>query len=84
MNMTTRKLPVTLKHEVRFTVCGSGTFPFDMLRYDACHPAGEQQSALLFDHHDEWREVELIHYSEVKSWEPTVERWRSFGWDVSR
>jgi hypothetical protein len=60
----------------RFDTYGRGAFPFDMLRYDSCYPAGVISSGnLVVEDQDEMRTVSL--YSTRK---PTVARWNSFGW----
>lgn len=74
-------MPKTAKkvYETILSVTGSGEFPFDMLRYDSCHPHEESDSALLGEAHQESREVTLRRFS--PSGRPaTSERWASFGW----
>lgn len=65
----------------RFIVEGSGVFPYDMLRYDACWPETESQDSykLCRDAAGEFRRVALLTDSESA---PTVGRWRSFTWRV--
>lgn len=71
------------KYRQRFTVSGSGQFPFDMLRYDQCFPEHETQSRLLGpDYAGEPRTVEMMRFVESKNDIPTIGRWRSFCWDV--
>lgn len=71
----TRPLSSPVKKLVKFTVVGSGPFPFDMLRYDSCWPeSGSQTHAMLADRGGE-RNVHLIGLRE-----PTVQRWESFRW----
>jgi hypothetical protein len=62
-----------------FVVCGSGDFPYDMLRYDACWPATEGDSALLSPRYIEHRQVTL---ETISGFETTPERWKSFLWEV--
>lgn len=67
-----------------FTVAGSTRFPLDMLRYDACRPdRGDDVGAIdeSLTNHDPRKclEIRLIGYVT----EPTVARWRSFGWVVT-
>lgn len=67
----------------KFTVVGTGEFPFDMLRYDRCWPRLESEIVALAPHHRgslirELRSVTLIGLNE-----PTDGRWASFGWKVS-
>lgn len=75
-------------YTVRFTVRGSGEFPFDMLRYDACHPRHENEARGLGrtyvrgDAPVERHEVELESCGRPLHWEPTAARWQSFGWTV--
>ena len=71
------------KYRVSFDVRGSGSFPFDMLRYDACFPANsEGASAMGEDAGAPVRTVTLHHYSDVRTWLPTYARWLSFTWQV--
>lgn len=65
-----------------FTVRGSHEFPWDMLRYDRCWPASEDQVTSLAPYHRSstftWvRNVKLKGLNE-----PTDGRWASFGWTV--
>ena len=62
----------------QFIVEGSGVFPMDMLRYDACWPAVGASA-------------ELIRYKgkrtiTLNTWNVgiTPDRWRSFGWTVTK
>lgn len=64
----------------RFTVHGFGEFPWDMLRYDACWPATEGDSALMEAHHRERRSITLQTDSDSA---PTIGRWNSFLWPVA-
>lgn len=57
------------------TVKGSGQFPFDMLRYDACIPAKETDSYKLAEDGKRFVVLKTLHYNA-----PTIDRWRSFGW----
>jgi hypothetical protein len=67
----------------RYTVRGRGSFPFDMLRYDAAWPTsnGASELSLLASRPGVARliqnSVELLSHSK-----PTVGRWNSFGWYV--
>ena len=66
-------------------VVGSGYFPVDMLRYDHCWPA-DTESAMEVVNRDRddlkgSRKVRVL-CLDRKGWKPTVDRWRSFGWDV--
>lgn len=61
----------------RFKVRGSGSFPMDMLRYDACYPLSSEDAAKLSNTTGVW-EIRLSHYDIIKTWTPCVNRWRSF------
>jgi len=68
-----------------FKVTGSFGFPLDMLRYDACFPADEQQSALIGHTFVAPRKaitVRLARYTRRDMATITPERWESFGWRV--
>ena len=72
---------------VTFTVEGGGNFPVDMLRYDACYPATEKDSYLMYvDGFDLGiRKVTLKHRvlkEENLDGYPTLMRWNSFTWSV--
>lgn len=69
-------------HRYRYFVSGKGKFPFDMLRYDACWPAGGEDAALMSDpttleEHKKVRSILMYSYRE-----PTIDRWSSFNWSV--
>lgn len=69
------------RYRQEFIVEGGGTFPYDMLRYDRCYPAEENQSCLLQTvSHD--RQVRLARETYNKNDMPTIARWASFGWRV--
>lgn len=75
---------------VRFTVTGTGEFPFDMLRYDGCYPRHESEARRLGSSYargnlPEGRRVfELESRGRPNHWEPTAARWQSFGWTVDQ
>jgi hypothetical protein len=69
-------------HRTTFQVRGSGTFPFDMLRYDACHPAHEPDSYTLAPQDLGLRVVTLATVHERKAPHLTPDRWASFGWRI--
>jgi len=79
-------------YSIRFTVTGLGYFPLDMLRYDGCYPAGQDDVLhLVPDRHSRTAltatpapsvSIELIHIGDQRAWHPTEARWRSFGWRV--
>lgn len=67
----------------KFTVEGSGPFPFDMLRYDQCWPATENDSAKIErttrrGAHSRAETIRLA--SNIDR--TTGARWVSFGWKV--
>jgi hypothetical protein len=63
--------------EKRFMVRGSGHFPLDMLRYDRCYPAGQDDVSKVAEG-PELRSVNVTApYGAL-----TVARWASFGWSV--
>lgn len=74
-----------------FTVVGRGHFPYDMLRYDMCHPVDSTSAGNMhFDYaqmsrseREAPREVKLRCWSRHKFWRPTYARWQSFGWVVT-
>lgn len=81
---------------VQFTVTGTGQFPLDMLRYDACYPAGPDDVFKIgidrfsdpdidADGRPVARSVTLTHVCPPggSHWEPTDARWRSFGWEIT-
>lgn len=75
------------RYRSTYTVCGTGRFPVDMLRYDTSYPATEAGSSEIARGYDggslrEPREIALVHMGEVKDWKPTEGRWGSFGWRV--
>jgi len=62
-----------------YTVEGSGNFPWDMLRYDACWPA-----RMVDVNNLQWstmRERRLVLLRSIRA--PTIDRWKSYGWDVN-
>jgi hypothetical protein len=65
----------------RFNVVveGGGDFPIDMLRYDHCVPATENDSYIL--KRDEYRRVKLVMFCASGNG-PTLGRWKSFTWNV--
>lgn len=72
-----------------FEVQGSGVFPHDMLRYDACYPVRPADVYGLSSSYNDMRSREFLRdirrvrlASTVKP--PTEDRWKSFGWVVAR
>ncbi len=68
--------------QYQFQVEGAGQFPFDMLRYDSCHPATESDAAALEHHRKERRKVTLLATAPDAKNAPSNGRWRSFMWTV--
>ncbi len=69
---------------MKFTVQGTGVFPFDMLRYDRCFPASSEAASNMGDdrmYNHVTREVELTS-DQKRGWRPTEARWRSFSWRI--
>src|SRR5258706_11113510 len=73
-----------------FTVSGGGEFPFDMLRYDGCYPASEQEARKLGCYCQGLREARVIDQPrfsvELRTchrFAPTTARWESFLWKVT-
>ena len=68
-----------------YTVSGTSTFPWDMLRYDHCYPA-DQESASKLSHDGPRADAEWHRVSRkvrIRSqYPPTEDRWKSFGWLV--
>ena len=58
---------------------GTGEFPIDMLRYDACCPDTENDSHAV--KRDTRRQVRLRRYS-INGLPATAARWKSLGWSV--
>ncbi len=74
----------TRVHMFLFTVEGSGRFPTDMLRYDACWPAHENEARSLADgSDDQGRRTITLRRAAVNMSGPTKRRWESFGWTVT-
>lgn len=65
----------------RYTVRGRLPFPIDMLRYDACYPASEHDSAVIRASIDD-RGPEPYTVDVYARRPLTLGRWKSFGWDV--
>ena len=58
-----------------YKVGGRGAFPWDMLRYDGCHPVSQLDVENLHG-----KEDRVVLLSGVRA--PTIERWNSFRWGV--
>jgi len=65
----------------KYSVVGRGSFPTDMLRYDASFPADSESAGLIVDTREP-RTVVLRRLSANQNWRPEFERWRSFNWMV--
>ena len=67
--------------KITFTVSGRGSFPLDMLRYDASWPLNgidvDQIRSSIDAEFTKRYEVTLMSHSM-----PTEDRWESFGFDV--
>lgn len=73
-------------HLFKFSVIGKGEFPFDMLRCDTYYPADSTSAAQLNQYYTtphNLRQVHLLCRSLNINWQPTFDRWRSFGWVVA-
>lgn len=69
-----------MKYRYFTTVVGTMSFPIDMLRYDRVTPATQEDAAMIslsISTRDDYR-VQV-----VGEREPTKERWRTFGWNVT-
>jgi hypothetical protein len=80
-----------MKKKIVFAmVSGSGEFPIDMLRYDSCCPATEEDSHIVsrsFNNYENWnvcvKKVLLESLSKKDLHTSFTEgRWRSFGCNV--
>jgi hypothetical protein len=70
------------RYRYSYWVSGTGSFPFDMLRYDSAWPVDTESAAAL--HYDREsandhrrRSIHLESFSP-----PTIGRWSSFTWSV--
>lgn len=62
----------------KIIVRGTGLFPYDMLRYDQCYPATENDSQLL----DSKAKRQVVLFTAPRLTGATIGRWESFGWHV--
>ena len=69
-------------YSTTFTVRGSGAFPIDMLRYDACFPASERGDWGDWDWADGSRDIKLRKVHDGKNPHLTPRRWESFTWKL--
>lgn len=67
-------------------ITGSLSFPIDMLRYDGCVPASEQDSQMIGDTFMSSKSKKLRNWSitvkKTNSNPFSVGRWQSFGCDI--
>ena len=74
--------------DFEYTVEGLGDFPLDMLRHDRAYPADTESVEALFSGLV-WAAVKrkrirsTVRVRLRSDRPPTVERWRSFGWNVT-
>jgi hypothetical protein len=84
-----------MQYSARFKVQSKFLFPIDMLRYDGCIPASEQNSYRIANTMTwEGRQtakvetgdgsvvIELRKSTTNKHWKPTEGRWNSFNWAI--
>ena len=70
-------------HQNKAIIRGSGAFPLDMLRYDQCFPASEEDSRKIAQSiEDFYKRDWMIRVRKNSSHEFTVGRWESFGCTV--
>ena len=67
-----------------YEVTGTGSFPLDMLRYDAAYPASPRAVDTLMDASRGFNATSGVRFTlRLRShYPPTIERWRSFTWGV--
>jgi len=65
-------------------VIGAGPFPLDMLRYDACVPRNESDTAVIANSvaHGKFSVRHSVYVQGRGPLGPTTARWASFGWQV--
>lgn len=66
----------------KFEVTGEGNFPLDMLRYDTCYPSTQMDVSLMGL--TSLRVLFLSRRVQNRNDQPTIERWKSFGWTVGK
>lgn len=69
------------RYRWRYTVTGTFEFPIDMLRYDRAFPATEEDSAKALN--VRWNPTDVVSVTVIGLNDPSVDRWKSFGWKVS-
>lgn len=73
-----------MKYIQTFVVQGSLPFPVDMLRYDSCYPKTTEDAMQIVSRDLlGTKTVTLQRQVDYKKDQPTVDRWRSFGWLVT-
>lgn len=86
--MRTNRKPPKPSHSLMFLVVhGTGAFPIDMLRYDSCAPAREEDSGEIershAGHRPSPKPILLARFIQPGVANPATDgRWASFGWDV--
>lgn len=63
-----------------FTVEGGGNFPLDMLRYDRCWPASQEDVWKISTNDLARRQVTLTRLVHNKNKLPAIDRWASYNW----
>jgi hypothetical protein len=69
-----------------FTVTGTGTFPYDMLRYDSCWPqcsADAHKLGCVYCNREDGQADSRRTVMLKSAHAPTHRRWESFGWKVN-
>jgi hypothetical protein len=76
-------MPAQKYHAYTFTVVGTGRLPLDMMRYDRCVPYQQAGTRVPLSDDTNEHSYEMIGYAPIGNRaEPTVARWKSFGWRV--
>lgn len=67
-----------------FSVTGKGRFPLDMLRYDQCWPRAAEDAEAIGMNLSSLNPREVTSVILLVAWAhgPTIDRWRSFGWEA--
>lgn len=66
-----------------WVVRGSLAFPIDMLRYDSAHPASEEDSNNIARSVASYgADHDALEVRVKMRGDPTLDRWKSFGWQV--
>lgn len=73
------------KYACEFTITGMGDIPMDMFRYDRCTPLTQQDVAQFsaLEMVDNPIDIRMVRFTRRKSDGPTINRWKSFGWNIS-